>query len=177
MSDGFTGYSRGQARVRPGGSAPFPRWAWVAFATLVVLVLVSAATAEEASDSVSADPDTAELLGNITRPAERETLPAVEHPFRPGESLRFSVQYGFIHAGSAYLEVPEVKEWNGHEVYALVARAESNSFFSRFYKVRNRIESYWDRDGLYSWRYAENRREGKSADDAFHDIEFPQFRG
>ena len=27
--------------------------------------------------------------------------------------------------------------------------------------MRNRIESYWDHDGLFSWRYAENRHEGK----------------
>ncbi len=31
---------------------------------------------------------------------------------------------------------------------------------SLIYKVRNRIESTWDRDGRFSWRYAENRREG-----------------
>ena len=39
-------------------------------------------------------------------------------------------------------------------------RAESNGFFSAFYKVRNRIESDWDFDGAFSRRYAENRREG-----------------
>lgn len=70
------------------------------------------------------------------------------------------MQYGPVKAGSAWLEVPEAKEFNGRPVLALVARAESNTFFSRFYKVRNRIESLWDRDGLYSVRYAENRREG-----------------
>jgi hypothetical protein len=45
--------------------------------------------------------------------------------------------------------------------YELVARAESNAFFSKFYKVRNRIQSLWDRDGRFSWRYTEDRREGK----------------
>ena len=41
-----------------------------------------------------------------------------------------------------------MREWKGRQVYTLLARAESNAFFSRFYKVRNRIESYWDRNGL-----------------------------
>lgn len=90
-----------------------------------------------------------------------DTLPAVAEPFHAGESLRFSVQYGFIHAGSAWLEVPEVAEWNGHRAWRLVARAESNSFFDKVYKVRNRIESLWDQDSLFSWRYFENRHEGK----------------
>src|SRR5207245_300168 len=75
-------------------------------------------------------------------------------------SVKFTVQYGIIHAGSAYLEVPEVREWQGHPVFHLMARAESNSFFNRIYRVRNRIESFWDTTGRYSWRYSEDRREG-----------------
>ena len=89
-----------------------------------------------------------------------DTLPAVAEPFKPGESLRFSVQYGFVHAGSAWLEVPELKDWNGHPAWRLVARAQSNWTFDRIYRVRNRIESLWDRDSLFSWRYFEDRHEG-----------------
>jgi len=89
-----------------------------------------------------------------------DTLPAVAQPFRAGESLRFTVQYGFIHAGSAWLEVPDVEEWNGHRAWRLVARAESNGFFDKVYRVRNRIESLWDQDARFSWRYFEDRHEG-----------------
>ena len=89
-----------------------------------------------------------------------DTLPAVAEPFRAGESLRFAVQYGFIHAGSAWLEVPDVAEWKGHSAWHLVARAESNGWFDKIYKVRNRIESLWDRDARFSWRYLEDRHEG-----------------
>ncbi len=89
-----------------------------------------------------------------------DTLPASAEPFKAGESLRFSVQYGFIKAGSAWLEVPEVTEWQGHKVWRLVARAESNGFFDKVYKVRNRIESFWDHDGRFSRRYFEDRHEG-----------------
>jgi hypothetical protein len=90
----------------------------------------------------------------------RDTIAASATPFRAGESLRFSVQYGFIHAGSAWLEVPETTLWNSHTAWRLVARAESNSFFSRFYKVRIRIESLWDREARFSWHYFEDRHEG-----------------
>ena len=100
--------------------------------------------------------------GTFTRSGPHlDTIPAVRQPFKAGESLRFSVQYGPVHAGSAWLEVPEVTEWRGHPSWRLVARAESNSFFDKMYKVRNRIESLWDQDKRFSWRYFENRREGK----------------
>ena len=89
-----------------------------------------------------------------------DVLPASEHPFHAGESLRFAVQYGFIHAGSAWREVPEVVDWNGSPSWRLVARAESNSFFDHMYRVRNRIESVWDQRSRFSWRYFEDRHEG-----------------
>ena len=92
---------------------------------------------------------------------ELDTVRAVAEPFRAGESLRFSVQYGFIHAGTAWLEVPEVADWNGRPAWRLVARAESNGFFDRVYKVRNRIESLWDHEQRFSWRYFEDRHEGR----------------
>jgi hypothetical protein len=106
--------------------------------------------------------DTSEITGSVVlpQPGEQQVLPAVSEPFRPGESLRFSVTYAGISAGSAYLEVPQIMDWNGSPAYTLVARAESNSFVSRFYKVRNRIESVWDKRGRFSLRYSENRREG-----------------
>ncbi len=127
-------------------------------AALVLSVFVAlAALAGSGSPGRAADDE----LPSATAVGPRETLPAVEHPFRAGESLRFSVQYGFVHAGTAWLEVPEVVDWNGVPCWRLVARAESNSFFDRMYRVRNRIESLWDRDGLFSWRYFEDRHEGR----------------
>ncbi|MFN8587811.1 MAG: DUF3108 domain-containing protein [Candidatus Eisenbacteria bacterium] len=118
-------------------------------------------------------PDTNDLALN-----HHEVLPASPHPFRAGESLRFSVQYGFIKAGSAWLEVPEVTQWNGTPVWRLVARAESNSFFDKMYKVRNRIESFWDHDSLFSWRYFEDRHEGhfKANDTLWFDPSIRQVR-
>jgi len=142
---------------------PFARPAATSLLRIVALTVVSlSATSVASSPAADSGSDSTEITGSIQLPAagKREVLPAVAEPFRPGESLKFSVRYGVISAGSAYLEVPEVKEWQGRETYILRARAESNSFFSKLYKVRNRIESTWDRRGQYSWRYTEDRREG-----------------
>jgi hypothetical protein len=107
-----------------------------------------------------ADDDPLPDSSTFEKPGSDSVLPAIERPFGPGESLRFSVQYGFIKAGSAWLEVPEVVDWNGHPSWRLVARAESNGFFDKMYKVRNRIESVWDQEHRFSWRYFEDRHEG-----------------
>jgi hypothetical protein len=129
----------------------------------LLLVLTLVRPAPGADSTLSAPGDSGDIASSIRLPGpgQQVVLPASPEPFRTGESLRFTVQYGFIHAGTAWLEVPEVRPWRGHEVYRLVARAESNAFFSRFYRVRNRIESLWDVHGRYSRRYSEDRHEGK----------------
>jgi hypothetical protein len=141
---------------RTAGAPPARfRAAWLALAVLALASPGPRSSAQTAADSSDITASVA-----LPPPGQQEVLPAVNEPFRAGESLRFSVQYGGISAGSAYLEVPKISEWNGSPAYTLVARAESNSFVSRFYKVRNRIESVWDKRGRFSWRYSENRREG-----------------
>jgi hypothetical protein len=129
-----------------------------------VLLAIALTSASPAGDStLPVLQDSADIASSIQVPGPglAEVLPAPAQAFGARESLKFSVQYGIIHAGNAWLEIPEVRQFQGHEVYLLRARAESNAFFSRFYKVRERIESYWDRRGLYSRRYVEDRREGK----------------
>jgi hypothetical protein len=121
-------------------------------------------------------PDTTDILSAVTLASgSSEVLPAPARPIRKGEYLKFSVRYGFISAGDAYLEVPEVKNYKGRPVFKLVARAESNNFFSTFYKVRNRIESLWDTTGLYSRRFYEDRREGGYTEQ--NEIQFDYQRG
>ena len=136
-----------------------PPWRVLGVAALVAALVV--APPAPGADSTSMSDEDTSLTAAAKAPGSPEVIPAVSQPFRAGESLRFSVNYGIINAGSAYLEVPQVREWNGRPVYALVARAESNRFFSGIYKVRTRIESLWDSSGHYSFHYQENRREGK----------------
>jgi hypothetical protein len=123
-----------------------------------------------------AAPDTADIVGAVSLPSgSGEVLPAPSRPIRVGEYLKFSVRYGIISAGDAILEVPEVRQWQGSPVYTLVARAESNKFFSTFYKVHNRIESFWDTTGYFSRRFYENRHEGGYREQ--NEIHFDYDRG
>ena len=141
-----------------------------------LLLLSCLCSAAPSVSGTKAHEDSTEATASIILPApgEQEVLPAVSTPFRPGESLKFSVQWGPVHAGTATLEVPTLGNWNGHPAYTLVARAESNGFVSRFYKVRNYIESIWDQEAKFSYRYTEDRHEGKYTE--INQIVFDQDR-
>jgi hypothetical protein len=143
----------------------------------VTLVLALAGASPGQDATLAEAPDSADIASSIQvpGPGQRDVLPAPAHAIHAGESLRFAVKYGIIQAGSAWLEIPEMRQYQGHDVYLLLARAESSAFFSHFYKVRERIESYWDRHGLYSRRYFEDRREGKYRQKS--DIVFDPGRG
>ncbi|MEW6051081.1 MAG: DUF3108 domain-containing protein [Candidatus Zixiibacteriota bacterium] len=80
--------------------------------------------------------------------------------FGVGERMTFDINYGFINAGSASLEVAKLIEYQGRPCYQVVSRAQSNSFFSSFYRVEDRVESIVDAVGVYSWRFEKNLREG-----------------
>jgi len=80
--------------------------------------------------------------------------------FGVGERLHFDINYGFINAGTATMEVQNLIEYNERPCYQIVTKALSNDFFSTFYKVEDRVESIVDAVGLFSWRFEKNLREG-----------------
>ncbi len=81
--------------------------------------------------------------------------------FGVGERFEFSVGYGVIKAGTAVMEIPEIVKLDGRKCYHIVSSARSNKFFSVFFKVDDRVESFMDVHGLYSLRYDKHLREGK----------------
>jgi hypothetical protein len=85
--------------------------------------------------------------------------------FGPGERLEFSVGYGMIKAGTAVMEIPDMVKEEGRKCYHLVSTAQSNSFFSVFFKVDDKVESFMEGYGLYSLRYDKHLREGKFKSD------------
>lgn len=86
---------------------------------------------------------------------------AGKKPFGPGEKLTFSIRYGMIRAGTAELEVTE--EPDGSWVFT--SRAETNSFFDVFFKVRDQVRSWIDPATMRSLRFEKRLREGKYSDD------------
>jgi hypothetical protein len=93
-------------------------------------------------------------------------------PFGEGEYLLFAIQYGLIYAGDATLEVRSDAELNGRTAYHLVSTARTNKTFDVVYKVRDRHESFMDKEFLYSLRFEKHIREGKFRRDK--EIDFDQ---
>ncbi|MCH7690789.1 MAG: DUF3108 domain-containing protein [candidate division Zixibacteria bacterium] len=81
--------------------------------------------------------------------------------FGLGEHLEFDITYGFITAGHATMSVDRLIEFENRPCYKIVTTANSNSFFSTFYNVDDRVESIIDAIGLFSWRFEKNLKEGK----------------
>lgn len=80
--------------------------------------------------------------------------------FGPGEKFTFNITYGPISAGEATLEILDVIDFHGRRCYQIESKANSNRFFSSFYKVRDRILSYIDVETLHSRYFFKRLREG-----------------
>ena len=90
-------------------------------------------------------------------PEDLKPAPTV---FGPGEKMVFSIGYGPVNAGEAELEVVGLTTYQGHTCYELQSKANSNRFFSSFFKVRDKISSYMDVELLYSRYFHKRLREG-----------------
>ena len=80
--------------------------------------------------------------------------------FGANEKFTFDINYGFINAGVATMEVVRLVEYEQRPCHQIVTRANSNKLFSTFYNVDDRVESIIDAVGLFSWRFEKNLREG-----------------
>ena len=93
--------------------------------------------------------------------------------FFVGERFVFEIAYGFIKAGIATMSIPDTRWVQGRLCYHIVTTAESNKFFSFFFKVRDRVESLIDMDGIFTWRFEKHIREGKFSADRY--VEYDQY--
>lgn len=123
-------------------------------------------------DTISV-PQIADTLGKTPVPVdtlktEREVL---NLSFGVGERLKFKVRWGPIKAGNATMEIPEIIEFKGRKCFRIVSIAESSKFFSAFFKVRDRVESITDVEGLYSLHFEKHIREGKFQSDKSVDFD------
>jgi hypothetical protein len=96
----------------------------------------------------------------IAQPADALGRYVENVAFGVNEKFTFDINYGFINAGGATMEVANLIEYSNRPCYQIVTRAFSNSFFSNFFTVDDRVESIVDALGIFSWRFEKNLREG-----------------
>ena len=81
--------------------------------------------------------------------------------FKEGEVLTYRLHYGIMDAGVAILEVkPSIMEISGRKVYHIVGNGFSKGTFDWFYKVRDRYETFIDKDALVPWMFVRRVDEG-----------------
>lgn len=80
--------------------------------------------------------------------------------FTIGEKLNFEINYGFVTAGTAVLEIlPEYQVINGKNCFDVNASVNSNASFEWVYKFTERFRSLIDADGIFPWRFEQTINE------------------
>ena len=121
------------------------------FFILSVIILLSA------GNKVDCTTDIAQTIGSTPDPLP----PAVNKAFKAGEVLTYRLHYGIINAGVAVLEVkPDLIEVSGRKVYHIVGSGYTTGSTDWFYKVRDRYETYMDKDAMLPWLFVRRVDEG-----------------
>lgn len=82
--------------------------------------------------------------------------------FKPGEKLEFDINYGFINAGTATLEVDAgTSNINGRDCYLMKVNVNSSPSFDFIYKFNESYKSYLDKEGIFPWLTEQEKTEGK----------------
>lgn len=93
-----------------------------------------------------------------------------------GENLKFKVYYeslltGKVNAGTAEIDVKRsLRKFDNREAYHIIGTGKSNRAFDWFFKVRDRFESYVDKDALIPHHFVRRTREGGYVRD--DDVDF-----
>jgi len=82
-------------------------------------------------------------------------------PFKVGEELKFKIYLGFILGGNGKMSVDSITEIDGHPCFKIISEAKSTRTVDNFYKVRDKIISWWDVEGGFTRRYEKKVREGR----------------
>ena len=94
-------------------------------------------------------------MSEITQIGPPDYLPAKKNiAFKEGEILTYRMHYGLLNAGGAVLEVkPDIMSISGRQVYHIVGTGFTTGSADWFFKVRDRYETYMDKDALLPWMF------------------------
>ncbi len=151
---------------------------------IIVVIFFSAGLLWPQQESSSQDSLLSATPGSDTTTVKTQvtdTLPRLldrvvpNNAFRVGEKLTFVVRYGIIKAGEATMSVEELVPVGERTAFRIVSTARSTRTFDIFFKVRDRVESYIDTRGIFSWRFNKLLREGSYKFDLL--VDYNQYYG
>ncbi len=122
-------------------------------------------------------------------PKGEVSLRRLQHnAFQVGEKLTYVVHYGALDAGEAVIELQESDiTMQGRKLLHAKGVGRSLGAFSWFFKVDDRYDTYFDRDGVFPWlfqrsvseggyeftqdyTYLQNKRQVKTQKEVTHDV-------
>jgi len=164
--------NRTQPQNREGATRSDPCRPFLRTRTLTVLAALGAWAI--ASPCLSQDSSGTVIPDTLTQKAENQSPDSTgtvipnalfrkveNRAFSVGEHLVFDIAYGMVKAGTATMSIPDTQRVGDRPCLHVVTTAESSPFFSNFFKVRDRVESFIDLDGIFSWRFEKHLREGR----------------
>lgn len=119
-------------------------------------------------------PATSPIVAGTDGPTPAVPGQAVKHPFAVGERFRYEISWLALTAGTAVMEVAGGEGGSGRPTLTLSTTATSSPFVTKFYPVKNRVESTVDAATLQPQHMIFQRREGQRKNDfdyAFHHAE------
>lgn len=87
-------------------------------------------------------------------------LPSGRAEIKVGEKLTYNVKIGIFSAGTQIVQVVEETYIDSRSVYHIISTTRTNPFFSIFYKMDNRVESFIDESNLSLRKLVKNLNEG-----------------
>jgi len=89
-----------------------------------------------------------------------EERPIASPPFGVGEKIEYQIDYAFVPAGFACLQILSTETVSGRTAWRIFSEAKTNKTTDVFFKVRDKNESWMDTERWCSLRYREDIREG-----------------
>jgi uncharacterized protein DUF3108 len=113
------------------------------------------------------------LLFSVVSSAQVDFCTIKNTSFKDGERLTFRVYYnmGFIwiNAGNANFRT-NIEDMNGHKVYHIVGDGKTAKSYEWVYKVKDKYETYLDKETLAPDRFVRNVHEGTTK--IYQDVTF-----
>jgi hypothetical protein len=135
--------------------AAFARAAWRATLALAAASVVRAQNAPQSASRPASPP----VADRTTAPAPQTPATHVNNPppFSVGERADYDVKFGILHVGGGSMEVSDVGSLRGKDVWHTIFRFKGGTIF---YHVNDVFESWFDKDSLSSYRFAQHLEEG-----------------
>jgi len=100
-------------------------------------------------------------VNTLINPVEGQLRKHNNSAYSHGEVLTYRLHYGFVDAGEAVLEVKaDEKKFGDRSAFHIVGTGTSKGAFDWFFKVRDRYETYIDKDALVPWVFIRRVDEG-----------------